>query len=337
MQKSIPTGIVLAALLAGSAMAADLPVRAPVYKAPPPVAVFSWTGFYVGGNIGYSWGNARTDIAGNGSIATFPGLSHAPPFDAFPGFPSSYAFADANTARLSGIIGGAQVGYNYQFNPRWVLGFEADIQGSGERGSGTFVDPFSTQIVTGFLATPPLVVTPTSSGPLQGTSVTAYEARIGWFGTVRGRLGFLITDQVLVYGTGGLAYGRVSVSGNTIFTETSTGLNNSAPPFALPPGGTQFNASKTGVGFAVGGGIEGKSFWLPAGWTWKLEYLYVDLGSLDVVTPYAIPATFFPTNPLFTISAQAGAIITHTRFTDNIVRVGLNYKFNNYYAPLATK
>ena len=62
MRKLLLGSIALLALGAGgSAPAAD--VRLPVYKAPPPVAVYSWTGFYVGGNIGYSWGKADTDVA----------------------------------------------------------------------------------------------------------------------------------------------------------------------------------------------------------------------------------------------------------------------------------
>jgi outer membrane immunogenic protein len=103
----------------------------------------------------------------------------------------------------------------------------------------------------------------------------------------------------------------------------------------LTPAATAFSESRTKVGYAVGGGIEGKCLYLlPAGWTWKLEYLYVDLGSVDTVAPFpgafapfaAFPGTFFA-------SPFAGTITTHTRFTDNIVRVGLNYKFGNYYAP----
>jgi len=116
----------------------------------------------------------------------------------------------------------------------------------------------------------------------------------------------------LIYGTGGLAYGRVGVSGNTIISETSTGLN-SGPPFAIPPSGSQFDAFKTNVRFAVGGGIEGKwSYLLPAGWTWKVEYLYLDLGSLNTGTTL-VPTTF-PGSGGFTnaiISAQTGAIHTH--------------------------
>jgi outer membrane immunogenic protein len=94
-------------------------------------------------------------------------------------------------------------------------------------------------------------------------------------------------------------------------------------PFA--PATTAFGASKTNTGFAVGGGAEGKLYWLPTNWTWKLEYLYVDLGSLDVATsfPPAIPIALFGTTTAF-----AGPLTAHTHFTDNIVRVGLKCQFH---------
>jgi hypothetical protein len=54
-------------------------------------------------------------------------------------------------------------------------------------------------------------------------------------------------------------------------------------------------ASKTNVGFSVGGGMEGRfSYWLPPNWTWKLEYLYLDLGSVNTAGSFALvpPHTF---------------------------------------------
>jgi outer membrane immunogenic protein len=154
-------------------------------------------------------GRCRTDIAGSGT--TFGPVSPiaVPPFS---GFPSNVAFADSNTARLNGVIGGGQIGYNIQFSPRWVLGFEADIQGSGERRSNAFADPFSTTVCS---TVPPPGAGCAVFGTLNATAATAYDTNISWFGTVRGRLGFLIGDQVLLYGTGGLAYGRVELSGIT--------------------------------------------------------------------------------------------------------------------------
>jgi outer membrane immunogenic protein len=322
MKKLLLSGIAFAALVAGPATAADL--ARPVYRRPVMVAapVYTWTGFYVGGNVGGSWGDARTDIAGSGTTVSFP-----PPSLPITNAPAT--FADSQTQRLNGVIGGGQVGYNYQFNPRWVLGFEADIQGSGERGSNAFADPFSTLVCTAEGQAGCL----NQFSRFNGLAATAYDAKISWFGTVRGRLGFLISDQVLLYGTGGLAYGRVELSG-------ITNVNGSLPlggffgtvPFG--PAATAFSESNTKVGYAVGGGIEGKcSYLLPAGWTWKLEYLYIDLGSLDTSTSFAAA----PAKAAVFFTPLAGTMTTHTHFTDNIVRVGLNYKFGYPAAPAVYK
>jgi outer membrane immunogenic protein len=157
------------------------------------------------------------------------------------------------------------------------------------------------------------------SNPVIGTAMTGYQANIDWFGTIRGRLGILVGDQLLIYGTGGLTYGRVSVSGS---------MNNSAAVIAgiaqpFTPATAAFAAAKNNVGFSVGGGIEGRlSYWLPPNWTWKLEYLYMDLGSLDTApAPFVMPNTIVA-------AFITGTITTHTHFTDNIVRVGLNYQFH---------
>ena len=101
---------------------------------------------------------------------------------------------------------------------------------------------------------------------------------------------------------------EVGVSGNVI------------APFDSNPVG--FAASKTNIGVAVGGGMEGRlSGWLPPNWTWKLEYIHLDLGSLNSAL------TFLPTTVLPGVVANA-AISMRTHFTDNIVRVGLNYQFH---------
>ena len=100
-------------LSAAGAGAADIPARAPAYKAPAFVApAFSWTGFYVGANLGYGWGDASGTIGVTG----------------------------AGTGPLSGdadgILGGVQAGYNWQTGP-WVFGIEADIQATGAEGPVT--------------------------------------------------------------------------------------------------------------------------------------------------------------------------------------------------------
>jgi outer membrane immunogenic protein len=294
----------IAAVIGGPASAAS-PAPQP---APLPASVYSWTGFYIGGNLGYGGGDDRTDVAGNGSVtAKLGGFS----------YPSSFGFADSNTARLNGATGGGQFGFNHQSGPKWVVGLEADIQSDRKSWTGGFADTFATPVCTSATPTGTCLV---NTNMVTGTGVTDYQANIDWFGTVRGRLGFLPSSQSLIYVTGGLAYGHVAVSGIANVTAMILGPRSST---------AAFNASATNVGFSAGGGMEGKfDYWLPVNWTWKLEYLYVDLGTLDAGTPFATAALIrgFPTPAL---SPATGTVTTHTHFTDNIVRVGLNYKFNN--------
>jgi outer membrane immunogenic protein len=94
----------------------------------------------------------------------------------------------------NGFIGGGQVGYNYQFG-NFVAGIETDIQGLSGRGSGATATSL------------PSVV----SGDRINTTVTATNS-VKWLGTLRGQLGFTMTPRLLVYGTGGLAYGDVTSS-----------------------------------------------------------------------------------------------------------------------------
>jgi outer membrane immunogenic protein len=289
-------------VLALPAVAADMAPA--IYKAPVPVAIaYGWTGWYVGANVGYGWGDPSTDFTATGTNISFPGVIP---------ISNSLAFTDSHSQRLSGVIGGAQLGYNYQFNPSWVLGFETDIQGSGERGSGTSSVPFSGALCTGATNPPPTCFVTT---PYNAAATTSYEAKIDWFGTVRGRLGFLVSDQFLVYGTGGLAYGQVSASGTT-----SVNGSSAFGPFAAPGAGA-FSVSSTKVGFTAGGGVEGK---LWSNWTWKAEYLYVDLGSLNAAGSFSGVQEF--AGPL---TALTGASTANTHFRDNVVRVGINYQLSH--------
>jgi outer membrane immunogenic protein len=105
--------------LGGSAFAADLPARSapPVYVPPPPLPIFTWTGVYVGGQVGYEWGRSSSSIFPTG---TGPGAGVG-----LGGFNSS------------GVVGGAHIGYNYQIN-QFVVGVEGDVNGSSYRGNNSF-------------------------------------------------------------------------------------------------------------------------------------------------------------------------------------------------------
>ena len=244
-----------------------------------PAPVYNWTGFFVGVNAGASMGNVKTDF-------------NVSPF--FVGKTRIPGFAGSNTEAPSGFIGGGQIGYNWQYSPLIVVGLEADIQGALEQDSNTLSNPFS------FTLPGALTVT--------GTAVTDYTTKIDWFGTVRGRIGYVWGNgDVLTYVTGGLAYGKVDLEG----TSTVSGTVN-AVPFS---GTNAFGHSKVNTGWVLGYGTEGRiDFWGARNWTWKIESLYMDLGHLDDTDPPA--------------AATGGQVTTNTHSTDWILRGGLNYQFH---------
>jgi outer membrane immunogenic protein len=291
-----------ASLLATSALAADLAPH--MYtKAPAPiVAVYDWTGFYIGGNVGYSWGRSSTNEAFT---------------DALTGTILSAATAKFN---LNGVIGGGQAGYNWQ-RDRWVFGLEADIQGFGEKGSTNAVCPGATPSALGTVAS---VSSACSVGHLGDTApfnvlalpvTNSLSEKIEWFGTFRGRIGPTITPTILAYVTGGLAYGSVkssdTVSGTNITNPAGQGVNGGT---VLTPVNATFGNSSTRVGWTVGAGIEGV---ISGNWTAKLEYLYIDLGNVSgsFITPVVAPSGNFVTASY------------NSHVTDNILRVGVNYRW----------
>ena len=234
------------ALVATSASAADLPVYT---KAPAVAVVYDWTGYYIGTNVGYSFGRGTTD--GTQTIGSLFAPGTVTPI--------------SGRADVNGFIGGGQLGYNWQ-QGQWVFGLEGDIQFSNERGSG---DVCTATCPAGFVFT--------------------RDYKLDWFGTARGRVGFLPAERILLYATGGLAYGNFSGSSSTL-------------PMNIG------SWSKLNAGWTVGAGVESA---LGANWSVKFEYLYMDLGNVGGS------------------SAAVGLNqwVFNTKFTDNIVRVGLNYKF----------
>jgi len=116
MKRSSVAGAVLTSIFAGSAIAADLPAKAPVYAAP-----FSWTGFYVGAHVGWGWGTGKWS---NDCMLDALGACR---IEKGPEPASSYS--------LNGFLGGGQIGYNWQSG--WaVFGVEADASGTDIKGSG---------------------------------------------------------------------------------------------------------------------------------------------------------------------------------------------------------
>jgi outer membrane immunogenic protein len=300
MKKLLLTGAAFAALAVGPAMAAD--INRPVYKGPPPqppAPVYNWTGWYVGLNAGGTWSNDN-DI----NVTSTPGFCNA----VFPGCvatPSSSALlaavssGDIQTGNSAGFIGGGQVGYNWQFT-NWVAGIEADIQGiANHHQSGT---------LDSTLQNPNFVNT------LVQSSTASKE--VSWLGTVRGRLGWLATPTLLIFGTGGLAYGDVKLDYSSVGRELhDPGLPNSYSSSA--------SFSEIRAGWTAGGGFE----WMFApNWSAKAEYLFYDLGNVSVAA-----------SPLVNIAGPGSALnggiyssafpVVSTKFTGNIVRAGVSYHF----------
>lgn len=181
------SALVLAVVLAAGAVhAADLPYRKanPVY-APVLPAAFSWTGFYAGASVG-------------------GGFSGTDAFNSYRG---------TGGGKADGVVGGLQVGYNYQVSSRFVVGIENDFMASGLKTSRNGIN----------------------------------EVSLPFYGTGRGRAGVTFMDShLLVYGTGGMAFGEVKDSG----------------------------IDKMRIGWTAGGGVE----WaFRQNWSAKVEYLYTDL------------------------------------------------------------
>lgn len=246
----------------------------PYTKAAALSAAYNWSGFYIGLNAGYGWED--------------PSVAYAPNQTAISGAGATYPTGSWNN---SGALGGLQAGYNWQFDRRWVAGLEADIDASAIKGSDA------------------------SAGRVgYGAAAFTTSQKVDWFGTVRGRIGFLPTDRLLVYGTGGLAYGEVKEATSMFHA----GLNVTGGGFGVscPTNQTCFVGSASGVrtGWTAGAGLE---YAFAQNLTVKAEYLYVDLGGSSVV------GTALNGNGQTPASYTASI----SRLGFNIVRGGLNYRF----------
>jgi outer membrane immunogenic protein len=217
----------------GVAGAADLP-----YKAPPPVIEYGWTGCYVGGNAGwaYEYNNgynttgATTFIAAGGGVVATPG-----------------AVGPLTTSTNSnGVIGGGQVGCNYQWG-HWVVGVEGDLEAMGHQG---------TTLNSGNAA-------------LLGVGVNAdHGVRYTdqWESSARLRLGFTPWDRTLLYVTGGAAWMRIASQQLHLTGPVSAGIWQ----------------TDTALGWTVGAGWE---YAATKNWIIRAEYLYTAIPAYTTFTP----------------------------------------------------
>ena len=311
MKKSASLVAILFALAVSAASAADLPSKEELAVAP--VVAPTWTGFYAGLNAGGTWANNNAvnvttwniyQPAGSADYAAAAILSGSQP-----------------SSKADGFIGGGQIGYNWQVQfsgHDFITGVEADIQGiaeSGGNGSSWNVAPNAG--LSGGVTSDVLV-------PLSLTSNIQGNSQLSWLGTVRGRIGYLVTPSFLIYGTGGLAYGGYTASLQTsVFWQQQGGNAN-----FIQIG--RNNDSNTTAGWTAGGGAEW--MFLP-NMSAKVEYLYYDLGT----------AAGSVVNPFYGTQAAAGrnglqSLTSYSRpITGNIVRAGVNYHFTFASAPVITK
>jgi len=296
-------------LASAGAMALSAAARAAEPLPPPPPPPPMWTGFYAGLNVGVSWlGSTGTNVSTFNAF-DIGGAIHPD------GEGLGAALGQTGTAPLgnnAGIIAGGQIGYNYQFGPSFLVGIEADIQGLGVRGHGTFTRQ-------GFEAFD--IDVPPDDRTL---NTIRTEKTVDWLGTVRGRLGWLVTPTFLIFGDGGFAYGRVS-SNTTVQSFWIFPLIDIMNEQWVPGFGSFAN---TRGGWTAGGGVEW--LFLP-NWSLKVEYLYYDLGSVQYGSfqqsiNFAVPV-------LDTLNVSR----ISTRFNGNIVRVGLNYHFFSAPPPVVAK
>ena len=340
-------GTVAAATMAGSAYAADLRPP-PAYV--PPAPILTWTGFYLGLNAGY--GGGVSSNATTASLPLFDGVASAadtldPPRQLVGTglVPGITALANSGVVHLkqNGFIGGGQIGYNYQWGPNFLVGLEADFQGARIRGSGDYVGTSQDSIAWKdpiFPGAPCSLVGCNFSRTALGFGSST--ATTNWLGTVRGRLGYVVTPTLLIFGTAGVAYGGVRASANhsSISIATLTGANDALFPTPFPysifngtrvvpsiPGSAIFSGTR--VGWTAGGGVE----WMfMPNWSLKAEGLYYDLGSVALQSSSVNLLSPLTVN-LGGINVRAGQLlvanapITHVRFGGAIARAGINYHF----------
>jgi outer membrane immunogenic protein len=262
-----------------------------IAPAPPPPGC-TWTGFYIGINGGYSWSDSDRVDTESRDVFGNPGLIGGPQYGVAAAELATFSLSTSN----DGFIGGGQVGYNQQFGRWLVLGAEADLDGIFDSDDRTRAD--STLAVPGFPA-----------NPLVQSAQVFRE--IDSIGTIRARVGITLMPCLLIYGTGGFAYGE---------TISRTDIDQFVVGAPLLPNSYHARGQAEGLrsGWTAGGGLE----WMfMTHWSIKAEYLFYDLGSVSYQLSHL--RNFNSGGTLFTDTAPT----SHTSFEGNIARGGLNFHF----------
>ena len=277
------------------ASAADVPVSpvGPAFFRPPPPRVFIWTSCYLGGHVGWAFGDKEfTDDPLN----PFLFITSALP----------------TTLGSNGFLVGGQFGCNLQIARNWVIGVEADASWANVSASDTRF------FTTSFPGSPDVFFLPTT-----GDAAATLSTKTDFIGTVTGRLGhtFGSIGQGMIYGKGGVAWitNRHSFTGSVTFVECAAAvfiLPNPPQCIATNTFFTAFNwtGKETSVGWTIGFGVE----WAILGnWTIKGEYDYLDFGTKTVTLNDQLlgPASF------------------SIRQRISQVKFGVNYRFGPSITP----
>jgi outer membrane immunogenic protein len=268
---------------------ADEMTVAPAAFITAPVSSRQWTGVYFGANGGYAWSSSVANYNPNDAAAqagTCGGVGKG----------KCIPQADYMTR---GPLAGGQIGYNWQINAMWLAGVETDYQWANLTGRG--ISPFHLGNVGSTTTISNAVVNPT----------------INSFGTLRLRMGVIPANPVLLYGTGGLAFGQVNEN-LTILSPAPGSLSTGGFSYVCVVGNPACFAgasSKTLVGWTLGGGGEVA---LTTNLTLKTELLYVDLGVPKVSTVAQTAAAGTAPSSFSAALSPAGFLV---------LRGGLNFRF----------
>lgn len=246
------------------AQAADLPTRPPQRVMFEPTPVLNWTGFYAGGMVGGVWGQTGSDPSSGKDVFCVATVGSAPCNQtAYTNAPHSVG----STGSSSSVIGGGQVGYNYQVSRDFFVGAAADFMLMGRGRSAHYQ---------------------TALDSFQTTSVDQ-STRSDWLSTLRLRVGF-VSDYLAIFATGGLAVADLrSTTSNLV---TTTAYAPTTPLATLLSG--RGSTSGPSLGWTLGGGFE---YLFADNWGFGLEYLYYRVNrtygvTVTQVDPPAAPYSY---------------------------------------------